>query len=186
MPLKKNNQTITNEFSNSLTTSKRKPLKMKSNRGTEFYNNIFQSFLKLKNIHHYSRFTDKGPSIAERVIRTIRNLLKKQIFPAVNVFWLSELTAVVDKYSNTIHHSKKIIPIQASEKSNEKVVYSNLRDNREFQKPKIKLGQFVPTADIKRVFSKGDSTNYSFKIYTFTEVIHDTIPSYRINCLPER
>ena len=75
IPLKnKYSQTITNEFSNILTTSKRKPLKIESDRGSEFYNKIFQNFLKLKNIKHYSRFTDKGPSIAERVIRTIRNL----------------------------------------------------------------------------------------------------------------
>ena len=39
---------------------------------------------------------------------------------------------------------------------------------------------------MKRVFSKGDSTNYSYKLYTITEVIHDTIPSYRIEYLPER
>ena len=78
VPLKnKYSQTITNEFSNIIRTSKRKPLKLESDRGTEFYNSIFQNFLKSKNIHHYSRFTDKGPSIAERVIRTIRNLLKK-------------------------------------------------------------------------------------------------------------
>ena len=48
------------------------------------------------------------------------------------------------------------------------------------------MGQLVRTADNKRVFSKGDSTNYSYKLYTITEVIHDTIPSYRINYLPER
>ena len=76
-------------------------------------------------------------------------------------------------------------PIQASKKSNEKLVYSNLKDKREVQKPKFKLGQLVRKADIKRVF-KRDSTNYSYKLYTITEIIHDTIPSYRIDCLPER
>ena len=44
----------------------------------------------------------------------------------------------------------------------------------------------VRTSDIKKVFSKGDSTNYSYKLYTITEVIYDTVPSYRINYLPER
>ena len=78
IPLKnKYSQTITNEFSNNLTTSKRKPIKLESDRDTEFYNSIFQNFLNIKNIQHYSRYTDKGPSIAERVIRTVRNLLKK-------------------------------------------------------------------------------------------------------------
>ena len=182
----KYSQTITNELSNILSTSKRKPLKIESDRGTEVYNSIFQNFLKLKNIHHFSRFTDKGPSIAERVIRTMRNLSKKPVFLAGNADLLSELPSIVKKYNNTIHHSIKMTPIQASEKVNEEEVFSNLKDNRESQKPKFKLGQLVRTADIKRVFSKGDSTNWSYKLYTITEIIHDTIPSYRIDYLRER
>ena len=142
--------------------------------------------MKSKNIHHYSRFTDEGPSIAERVIRTVRNLIKKPVFEKGNADWFSELPSVVKKYNNTIHHSIKMTPNQASKKSNERKVYSNLQDRRVRQQPKYKLGQLVRTADIKRVFSKGDSTNYSYKLYTITEVIYDTIPSYRIDYLPER
>ena len=187
IPLKnKYSQTITNEFSNILSTSKRKPIKIESDRGSEFYNSIFQNFLKSKNIQHYSRYTDKGPSIAERVIRTIRSLLKKPVFEKGKADWLSELPSVVKKYNNTIHSSIKMTPNQASKKSNQKLVYNNLKDNREVLKPKFKLDQLVRTADIKRVFSKGDSTNYSYRLYTITEVIHDTIPSYRIDYLPER
>ena len=187
IPLKnKYSQTITNEFSNILTTSKRKPLKLESDRGTEFYNSIFQNFLKGKNIHHYSRFTDKGPSIAERVIRFIRSLIKKPIFEKGRAHWLSELPSVVKQYNNSIHSSIKMTPNQASKKSNEKTVFDNLRDNRQKQRPKFKLGQLVRVRDIRRVFSKGDSTNFSYKLYTITEIIHDTIPSYRIDYLPER
>ena len=187
MPLKnKYSKTITNEFSNILTSSKRKLLKIESDRGPEFYISIFQNFLKSKNIHHYSRYTDKGPSIAERVIRTVRSLLKKPVFEKGNADWLSELPSVIKDYNNTTHHSIKMTPKQASKKSNERKVFSNLKDKREIQKPKFKLGQLVRTADIKRVFSKGDSTNYSYQLYAITEIIHDTIPSYRIDYLPER
>ena len=187
IPLKnKYSQTITNEFSNILTKSKRKPNKIESHRGSEFYNSIFQKFLKNKNIQHYSRFTDKGPSIAERVIRTIRNLLKKPVFEKNNADWLSELPSVIKQYNNTIHSSTKMKPTDASKKSNEKEIYSNLQDKRKILNPKYKLGQLVRTADIKRVFSKGDSTNWSYKLYTITEVIHDTIPAYRIDYLLER
>ena len=187
IPLKnKYSQTITNEFSNILSTSKRKPTKIESDRGSEFYNSIFQNFLKSKNIQNYSRYTDKGPSIAERVIRTIRNLLKKPVFEKGNANWLSELPSVIKQYNNTIHHSIKMTPNQASKKSNEKAVFDNLKDNREVLKPKFNLGQLVRTADIKRVFSKGNSTNWSYKLYTITEVIHDTIPGYRIDYLSER
>ena len=77
-------------------------------------------------------------------------------------------------------------PIQASKKSNEKEVYSNLKDDREVRKPKINLGQLFRTDDIKKVFSKRDSTNYSCKLYTIAEVLHYTRQSYRIKYLPER
>ena len=83
-----------------------------------------------------------------------------------------------------MHHSLEMTPIDASIKSNEKEVCSNLQDKREKQKPVYNLGHFVRTADSKRVFSKGDSTNWSYKLYTITE--HNTITSYRIYFLPER
>ena len=115
IPLKnKYSQTITNEFSNISTTSKRKPLKIESDRGKEWYSSVFQNFLKVKNIKHYSRFTDKGPSIAERVIRTLRNLLKKPVFEKRNAGWLCQLPSVFKQYNITIHHSIKMTPIQAS------------------------------------------------------------------------
>ena len=116
----------------------------------------------------------------------MRSLLKKPVFEKGKADWLSELPSVIKQYNNTIHHSIKMKPIDASKKSNQKLVYNNLKDDREVRKPKFKLGDLVRTSDIKKVFSKGDSTNYSYKLYTITEVIHDTIPSYRINYLRER
>ena len=111
---KRYSQTITNEFSKILTASKRKPLKIESDVRTEFYNSFFQNFQKLRKIHHYSRFSAEGPSIAELVIRTIRNLLKQPVFLAGNADWLTELPSITKRYNNTIHSSKKMTPLQAS------------------------------------------------------------------------
>ena len=55
---------MTDDFSNILTESKRKPINMEADRATEFIHSVYQKYLKLENIHHYSKFTDKGPSIA--------------------------------------------------------------------------------------------------------------------------
>ena len=52
-------------------------------------------------------------------------------------------------------------PIQAFKKSNGGDVFLNLQDKRETHKAKLQLGQLVRTADIKTVFRKGDSTNWS-------------------------
>ena len=71
-----------------------------------------------------------------------------------NAEWLSELPSVFKQYNITIHHSLKMSPIDASIKSNEKEVYSNLQDKREKQKPVYNLGHFVRTADNKSFLVK--------------------------------
>ena len=163
IPLKnKYAQSITDAFSQIVKSSKRKPNLVETDDGKEYVNKIFTEFLSNHNIKRYSRNTTLGAVFAERFNRTIRNLLKKPVFEKGNADWLSELPSVIKKYNNTIHHSTKMTPNQASKKTNEKVVYNNLQDRRVRRKPKFKLGQLVRTADIKRVFSKGDSTNYSY------------------------
>ena len=187
IPIKnKNSQTIKDSFENILLSSKRKPNNLESDRGKEFYNNIFQSLLKINNINHYSRYTDKGPSIVERFNRTITDMLKKPIFLNGDANWINILPTIINEYNNRIHSSIKLTPIQASLKENEGFVYQNLLDKRKKIKPKYKLNDLVRVLDKRNIFSKGDSTNFSYILYKITEVINDTIPSYRIINLPER
>ena len=77
-------------------------------------------------------------------------------------------------------------PIQASLKKNEGFVYENLLDKRKKIKPKYEMGDLVRTADLKKTFSKGDTTNWLYKLYKITERINETIPSYKIDNLKER
>ena len=85
---------------------------------------------------------------------------RKPLFQKGNADLLSELPTVIKQFFNdTVHHSMKMTAIQASKKSNEKLVYPNLEDDRKIETSKSKSGELVRTADIERVFSKGDSTN---------------------------
>ena len=58
-------------------------------------------------------------------------------------------------------------------------------DNRKKVKPTFEVNDLVRTAGSKKTFSKGDTTNWSYKLYKITENIKYTIPSYRIENLPE-
>ena len=71
-------------------------------------------------------------------------------------------------------------------KKNEGFVYKNLLDKRKKVKPKFQINDLVRTADLKRTFSKGDTTNWSYNLYKITEIINGTIPSYHIDNLTER
>ena len=59
-------------------------------------------------------------------------------------------------------------------------------DKRNKNKPKFQINDLVRTADLKKTFSKSDTRNWSYKLYKITEIINDTIPSYKINNLPEK
>ena len=90
------------------------------------------------------------------------------------------------QYNNRIHSSTKLTPIQASLKKNEGYVYKNLLDKRKKVKPKFQINDLVRTADLRdKRFLKSDTTNWSYKLYKITEIINDTIPSYRLDNLPE-
>ena len=187
IPLKnKNAQTIKDSFENILINSKRKPGLIETDRGKEFYNNIFQDFLNENNIKHYSRNSSYGAVFAERFNRTIRDLLKKIVFEQGDGNWIDILQTITKQYNNRIHSSTRLTPIQASLKKNEGYVYRNLLDKRDKIKPKYKIGDLVRTADLKRTFSKSDTTNWSYKLYKVTEIIKDTVPDYKIDNLKER
>ena len=96
------------------------------------------------------------------------------------------LPTITKQYNNRIHSSTKLTPIQASLKKNEGYVYKNLLDKRKKLKAKYEIGDLVRTADLKKTFSKGDTTNWSYKLYKITEIINDKIPSYKIDNLKER
>ena len=180
-PLKnKNAQTIKNSFENILVSSKRKPNLIETDRGKEFYNNIFQDFLNKNNIKLYSRNSSYGAVFAERFNRAIRDLLKKPVFEKRDGKWIDILPKITKQYNNRVHTSTKLTPKQASLKKNEDYVYKNLSDKRKKIKPKYEIGDLVRKADLKKTFSKSDTTNWSFKLYKTTEIVNDTIPSYKI------
>ena len=140
IPLKnKNAQAIKDSFENILIGSKRKPNLIESDRGREFYNNIFQDFLNKNNIKLYSRNSSFGAVFAERFNRTIRDLLKRPVFEKGESNWIDVLQVITKEYNNRIHSSTKLTPIQASLKKHEGYVYKNLVDKRNKIKPKFQI-----------------------------------------------
>ena len=187
VPLKnKNAQTIKDSFEKIIISSKRKPNLIESDRGKEFDNNLFQDFLNKNTIKIYSRNSSYGAVFAERFNRTIRDLLKKIVFENGDAKWIDILPTITKQYNKKVHSSTKLSPKDASLKKNEGFVYKNLLEKRKKKKPKFQINDLVRTADLKRTFSKSDTTNWSNKLYKITGLISDTIPSYHIDNLSER
>ena len=187
VPIKnKNAQTIKDSFENILISSKRKPGLIESDLGKEFCNNIFQDLLNENNIKLYSRNTYLGAVFAERFNKTIIDLLKRPVFEKGAGNWIDVLSTITKQYNNRIHSSTKLSPKDASFKKNEGFVDKNLLDKRKKKKLKFQINDLVRVADLKKTFSKGDTTNWSYKLYKITEIINETIPSCHLDNLPER
>ena len=138
LPLKnKNAQTIKDSFEKISMSSKKRPNLIETDRGREFYKNIFQDFLNKNNIKLYSRNSSYGAVFAERFNHTIRDLLKKPVFEKVESNWIDVLPTITKQYNNRTHSSTKLTPIQASLKKNEGYVYNNLLDKRKKSKTKV-------------------------------------------------
>ena len=101
VPLKnKSAQTIKDSFENFLISSKRRPNLIKSDRGREFYNNIFQDFLNKNSIKVYSRNSSYGAVFAERFNFPISNLLKRPLFEKGDGNWIDVFTTITKQYNN--------------------------------------------------------------------------------------
>ena len=57
------------------------------------------------------------------------------------------LHTITKQYINRKHSSTKLIPIEASLKTNDGFIYHNLLDKRKKMKPKFKIYNLIRTAD---------------------------------------
>ena len=180
-----NAQTIKDSFEKNLIGSKRKPNLIETDRGKQFYNKIFQDLLNKNKIKLYSRNSSYGAVFAERFNRTIRDILKRRVFEKGDGNWVDILQTITKQYNDRILSSTMLSPIQASLKKNEGYVPKNVLDKRKKIKPKYEIGDLVRAADLKKTFSRSDTTSWSYKLNKITEIINDTTPSYKIDNLPE-
>ena len=110
IPLKNKNAQITkHSFGNILMTSKKNL--NETDRGKEFYNNIFQNFLNNNRIKIYSRKNSLGSVFSERFKKSIGNLLKRHVFGKGDGNWLDVLPTITTQYNNRVHSSTKITPM---------------------------------------------------------------------------
>ena len=77
-----------NAFQKILDSSNRKPNKIWVDQGGEFYNKIFERFLKINNIEIYSTYNEGKSVVAEGFIRMPKsNIFKRMTASSKNVYF---------------------------------------------------------------------------------------------------
>ena len=160
---------------------KRKPGKLWTDKGKEFYNKDVKDLVEL-----YSTENEEKSSIAERWVRTIKEKMWKYFTDNNTYKYIDQLQDLVEDYNNTVHSSTKFTPKEASKKKNELTVWRNLYPDR-YKKydiiPKFSVGDEVRITKKKKVFEKGYTTRWTEEIFTIKE-IQDTNPiTYKLTDL---
>ena len=117
IPLKdKKGRNIINGFQK-IVSKGRKPNKIWTDQGSEFYNNSFKDVLKMNNIEMYSAFNERKSVVAERFIRTLKNKTFKHMTAISKNISFDALDDIVNKYNNTVHRAIKMKPIDVTSDS---------------------------------------------------------------------
>ena len=100
--LKTRRESLVNGFQSILNTG-RSPEKLQTDKGTEFLNHNFQSFLKEKNIHFFTTNSELKASVVERFNDTLKTLMWKYFTAKNTRVYIDILQDIVQGYNNSYH-----------------------------------------------------------------------------------
>ena len=106
---------IKNAFEEILSSSDRRPTYVQTDKGREFVNAIFSSFLKSQNILHYtSENDDIKCAVVERFNRTLKSKMWRYFTLTKNMRYLDVLPKLVLSYNRTYHSTIKMSPVEVT------------------------------------------------------------------------
>ena len=112
---KKTGKDVTEAFRRILTQAKeRKPLKLQTDAGKEFYNGTFQELIKREKIHHFSTHGYSKASVEEHFNRTLKSKLYRYFTAANTLRFVDVLPKLVQQYNDTYHRSIGMAPAKVT------------------------------------------------------------------------
>ena len=187
LPIKdKTGKTITDTFQKLSKTSGRKPKMLWVDQGTEFYNRVFRSWLKDRDIEMYSVHNEGKAVVVERFNRTLKEWMWKY-FSANNTHkYIDIIDTLVSLYNAKYHSSVKMKPKEASLKKNEARVYKNLYGDV-IEPPEttsnFEVGDSVRISKKKAMFEKGYTPRWTEEIFKVYEVQMTNPVTYKLEDL---
>ena len=166
IPLKdKSGKSTTTAFKKLIETTKRKPEKVWSDRGKEFYNKTFLDFLKQNEIQIYSTHSDLKAVYVERFNRTLLDLIKEPMYIEGKACWLNHINSALDKYNNRVHTTTRMTPFESSNKPIDPPTFVNKP-----KQPKFQVGDYVRVPDKRNTYSKGYTTNWNRELFKIQKI----------------
>ena len=159
----------------------RRPNRLQTDRGKEFYNRTFQRWLDEQGIKHFSTEGDAKASVVERFNRTLKERLYRYFTAANTLRFDDVLPDLVQGYNATRHRSIGMAP-QDVTWDNEEAVWKGSYGPRlkGKKKPPFKVGDRVRLNKIHRTFEKGYLPGWTEEVFLVHRVVPGPVPTYKI------
>ena len=141
----------------------RKPNKIWVDGDGEFYNKLFQIFLKINNAEMYSIYNKGKSVVAERFIRTLKNKIFKHLTVVSKNLYFDVLDDIVNIYNNAVHKTIKMKPIDVTSD-----FYAEFNEDSNEKDPKFRVVDHVRISKYKNIFGQ--------KKFFFISKIKNTVP----------
>jgi transposase InsO family protein len=164
---KKNGIEVTKGMQTIIKLNKVKPEKIMGDRGREFLNKHFQSFLKTKGIIMYHTESEVKASIIERLIRTIKEKIFRYFTANDTLQYYDKLQHFIKGYNMRKHTSIGMAPNEVNKSNSDKVWREQYGNFIETKKPnyKFQIGDHVRISKYKDTFKKGYINTFTREIF---------------------
>ena len=169
-----------------------KPIKLRTDKGSEFLNAPVRDYLKEINVHHFTTTHELKANYAERFIKTLKTRITRFMNKYKDSEWTNILEDVTFAYNNSKHRSIQMTPTEARDANS--VDLWKIQYDQKFPKIKIRnkppreksifnleVGDRVRLARYRAPFVRAYDEKWTYEIFTVTE--RDTqqdIPLYKI------
>ena len=159
-------------FESILSKSKRKPMKLQFDKGSEFKNSTFLNFLQDKGIDFFTTENDDiKAAVVERFNRTLKERLYRYFTKKNTLRYVEVLPSIVRSYNHSYHRSIKRSPVQVKP-SNQEEVWNALygKPSKENKSPLLNIGDRVRISKTRRPFKKGYLPAWTEEIFTISQM----------------
>lgn len=159
----------------------RRPLRLQTDKGSEFMNKTFQKFLKEEGVEFFvTENEDIKASIVERFNRTLKEKLWRYFTKKNTLRYVEVLPALARNYNRSYHRSIRMAPEEVNEANQEEVwqsLYGN-RDEHGDRRGKFREGDRVRISKARRTFKKGYLPSWTEELFTVSRVKPTTPRTY--------
>jgi transposase InsO family protein len=147
----------------------RRPLKLQTDKGTEFLNAPVKRLLSSLNVHLFASNSDKKAAVVERFNRTLKTRIFHFFTHRRTYRYIDVLQRLVDSYNNSVHRSIGMAPSRVRIQDEDRIwvkLYGSGGLAPANSSKGIRDGRMVRVSKVKGIFEKGYLPNWSEEHFT--------------------